>query len=194
MNNEFQEFWEANFQNCPPVNFTFKEKLERFWFRIHSLPESKRYAENDAEMAEILRRQRILLDDVIGTDDECFVVCGSYVPNLRTYYAESFPQLVDMLRFNSKSVPLVDFDSDGKPGEFFNIDFGKQKIVFEALREILVGIANDQIYFFFILNPITKRIFSPYDGGVDLILESEEKRSEFKAKYKDWLSTHPNGY
>lgn len=194
MKDEFQNFWEVNFQNCPPVSFLFKEKLEELWFRIHSLPESKRYAENDSEMTEILRRQKILLEDIIGTEDECFAVCGSYLPNLHTYYAESFPQLVNILSFNSKPVPLSEFDSDGKPDEFFYVGFGKRKIGFDDLREILIGIANDQVYFFFIVNPITKRIFAPYDGGVDLILENEEKRDEFKSKYKNWLSTHPSGY
>jgi hypothetical protein len=36
-------------------------------------------------------------------------------------------------------------------------------------------------------------LFAPYDGGVDMILENSEQRDEFKAKYKDWLSSYPQG-
>ena len=36
-------------------------------------------------------------------------------------------------------------------------------------------------------------ILAPYDGGMDIIVESQEKRDELKVKYKDWLSTREDG-
>lgn len=194
MKDEFYEFWQANFPKSPPVSYLFKKELENLWFRTHSLPESKRYAENLSEMSEILRRQKILIKDIIGRQDECFVVCGCYNENPQTVYSKKFPHLTKILSSNSTSILRSSFELDSEPDDFFQIAFGKRRIVFDDFRKILIGIADWKIAYFFIVNPISKRIFSPYDGGVDLILESEEKRNEFKKKYKDWLSTHPSGY
>jgi hypothetical protein len=54
-------------------------------------------------------------------------------------------------------------------------------------------IADWKIVNFFVVNCPQRRIFAPYDSGVDMILENSEQRDEFKAKYKDWLSSHPQG-
>lgn len=194
MRDEFYEFWQTYFPDCPPVAYLLKKRFSEIWFRTHSLPESKRYAENDLEMSEILRRQKILIEDIIGTKDECFVVCGCYNETPQVSYLESFPCLVDFLQFNLTPVPIKSFESDWEIGELFQIAYGKREIVFDDFREIFIGIADWKIAHFFIVNPISKRIFAPYDGGVDLILENEEKRNEFKEKYKDWLSNHPDGY
>ncbi len=37
------------------------------------------------------------------------------------------------------------------------------------------------------------RIYHPYDGGADLILESSAARDALKSKYAAWLSKHPQG-
>jgi hypothetical protein len=38
--------------------------------RFHSLPESKRYADTDAERAEILHRHHTILSELAGTEDD----------------------------------------------------------------------------------------------------------------------------
>ncbi len=48
------------------------------WLRIHSLPESKRYAESDFEYNIILNRQNQLINDLIGEGTELFISIGLY--------------------------------------------------------------------------------------------------------------------
>jgi len=44
----FQDFWQVNDGDMPPLAHILREKLfTDKWFRIHSLPSSKRYAESD---------------------------------------------------------------------------------------------------------------------------------------------------
>ena len=38
-----------------------------------------------------------------------------------------------------------------------------------------------------------KCVIAPYDGGVDVIVDSTEKRDRLKAKYVDWLSDREDG-
>ncbi len=194
MKDEFYNFWQAAFPNCPPVSYLLKQRFSESWFRTHSLPDSKRYAENALEMSEILRRQKILIEDIIETKDDCFVVFGCYNENPKIVYSEHFPRLIEFLDFDSEPVSRISFEFDSEPDETFQIAFGKRKIVFDDFREILEGVADWKIVHFFIVNPISKRIFAPYDGGVDLILENKETRNKFKHKYKSWLSNHPEGF
>ena len=48
-------------------------------------------------------------------------------------------------------------------------------------------IANDELTGL-IVNKFSKRIFAPYDGGFDLILEDKAAVQAYKRKYKDWMS------
>ena len=41
--------------------------------------------------------------------------------------------------------------------------------------------------------PSTSCIVAPYDGGVDIIVDTENKRDNLKIKYKDWLSKRKDG-
>jgi hypothetical protein len=52
---EFQEFWQKNYPETPPTAHAFKHYLPTRWVRIHSLPESKRYADTAAEWKTLLR-------------------------------------------------------------------------------------------------------------------------------------------
>jgi hypothetical protein len=73
----FQYFWQQHFSNCLPISCLFKHRLTDRWFRFHSLPESKRYAENEAEIIKLLDRQNTVLLDVIGAGT-CTLVLGNY--------------------------------------------------------------------------------------------------------------------
>ncbi len=43
------------------------------------------------------------------------------------------------------------------------------------------------------LSESKKWIYAPYDGGADIVLQSEIERDEIKKKYVAWLSQHPEG-
>ena len=62
----FQNFWESNYGNTPPLGHILREVFGDKWFRIHSLPNSKRYADNADEMQIILNRQNTIINDLIG--------------------------------------------------------------------------------------------------------------------------------
>jgi hypothetical protein len=194
MNDEFQTYWRTNFPDCPPVSYLFKSKLNHLWFRIHTLPESKRYAENIEETQEILLRQKTIFSDIVGENEDCFLVCLGYNQNPTKIYKNQFPILAKLLTHESEPILLPEIEEDREKGEIFQLAFGKQRIKFDDLKEILIAVADWKIAHFFILNPNLKRIFDPYDGGVDMILETSAKRDEFKGKYKDRSSSHPKGY
>lgn len=60
----------------------------------------------------------------------------------------------------------------------------------EAETKAHTQIAGDQLRAFFIG---ANRLISPYDGGMDVILESPAACQAFKVNYADWLLKRTNG-
>lgn len=190
----FQEYWRTNFPECSPVSYLFKDLLKERWFRIHNLPESKRYAENDAERNEILKKQRLVLENIIGEGEECFFVCGCYNESPFRVYKDTFPKFAKFFTEEIEPISGKTFTTESeKENYIFRAAYGTQVLRISALDEIILAIADWHIAHFFIVNPQLNRIFAPYDGGVDLVLENTSKRDEYKFIFKDWLSKNPQG-
>jgi hypothetical protein len=192
--NLFRRFWEQNLGDCPPISYLFKYRLADRWFRFHSLPESKRYAENETEVAQLLMRQNAVLLDLIGTG-ECILVSGNYSSSLPL--EKQCPALSNIEFQEFVKLSKQDFDPDKLEADeepiYLSLFCAVHNLKSGSLDDILLCIADWKIVNFFVVNSARQRIFAPYDGGVDVILENAEKRDEFKAKYKDWLSSDPQG-
>jgi hypothetical protein len=194
---DLRHFWQEHFPNCPPVSYLFKWKLIDRWFRFHSLPESKRYVENDSEVAELIERQNTVLLDVIGENNECILVTGNYSNSL---LEENIKDCSALAEFNFQEfikLPKQDFDSEEIEADeepiYISLLFAIHNLKRGSLDNVLLSIADWKIRHTFVLNYETKRIFAPYNGGVDVILKDVQERDEFKLKYKDWLSSYPGG-
>lgn len=195
--NHFRHFWQHHFSDCLPVSHLFKRDLADRWFRFHSLPESKRYAEDETEVAELLARQNAVLLDVIGADSECVLVSGNYddsslVENFKHCPVLAKFQFQEFIRLSKQEFDLEDLEQDEKP-VYLNLFCGMHKLECGALDDVLLCVADWKIVNFFVVSCERQRIFAPYDGGVDVILKDAKERDEFKAKYKDWLSHNPSG-
>jgi hypothetical protein len=195
--NQFRCFWQKHFLNCFPVSYLFKRDLANRWFRFHSLLESKRYAEDQTEVAELLARQNTVLLDVIGTDDECVLVSGNYADsplaeNLKNCPALAKFQFQEFVKLSKQEFDPDDLKSSEEP-LYLTLSYEMHKLKQGSLDEVLLCVADWKIVNFFVLSCERQRIFAPYDGGVDVILKDTEERDKFKGKYKDWLSRHPKG-
>jgi hypothetical protein len=191
----FQKYWNHNFDLCPPIGHMFKVNFSANWFRIHNLPEAKRYATNKDEHLEILYRQNTLLEELSGTEGtRIFLVTGVYgfgdEPSITLPLHSSFAP------YNFEFLEQVDLHA-------ISHQYYDKGIVYYpayALTEwrwaqhdpLLQAIANDELRAFFIL-PVSKIMFAPYDGGVDIIVFDEERRKYIKEKYKAWLSEREDG-
>ena len=195
---QIQKLWEGDFGDCPPVSYLFKYQLTDRWFRVHSLPESKRYAEDESETVELLNRQNTLLIDVLGNNSDCFLVGGNYAEspleeNLKNCPALKKINFQKFVRLSKQDFDPEELEPDEKP-VFLSLLFAPFKPKKHELNNILICVADWKIVNFFVVNFERQHIFAPYDGGVDIILKNSEERDEFKTKYKDWLSSHPSGF
>lgn len=183
---EFNTYWDTEYPEAFPVSHELKWVYANRWFRIHSLPESKRYAESDAEYQIILDRQNHLTNDLIGEGTEIIISFGLYTDDITN---DNYKELTDFGEFNK--VRTIDLHKE-RPEEYedkmyFDIYIKNDLWENASKNEILKAIADDTLRAMFIC-PSKQCIVAPYDGGVDIIVESTEKRDQLKTRYKKWLS------
>ncbi len=172
----FLAFWDARYPEAPPINHFFKACLPTRWARIHSLPDAKRYPDNAQEWAELMRRQDGVIAALIAEGTRLRIIVNFIEidnPLFKKHDFENIGVFVD--RVAETVYQSFQFEVEYKPG---------------ALDDILIMIATEQVRGFFI-GPDC--LISPYDGGVDLILQDEQTCMIFKQRFRDWLSLRADG-
>lgn len=192
---QFNAFWALNFADTIPIQHYFRYDYTDRWFRIHSLPESKRYADNEEEWCILLDRQNKIITDLLGNDSKFILVAGDYS-------SEGYRELHPLQEVNSISkIPFVLLDpidlnklspDEYEIGQFYKPMFSEQIWQPNKFDSILKDIADDHLRVFFI-SVDKKLIIAPYDGGIDIILNDPETRNIYKQKYSDWLPQRRDG-
>ena len=188
----FRALWRSFYGDCPPVGFLLQETFPERWFRIHSLPASKRYAETAVELATILSRHNTVATDVLGESAPCVVVTHPHVNPLASRRPRSGRQL-DALGLEPLMTVLEENPRD--PDEGWKIPLVAAHIRWhpQALDDVLADVSEDIVGPLLIVATESGRVYAPYDGGADLFVGSKEERDELRARYADWLSPHPSG-
>ena len=192
---KFEKLWKINYPNTVPISYLFKNDYSERWFRIHSLPESKRYPENEKEWKILLSRQNEIITDLFEIDTPILIVTGEYNwGNDRTSHITKeelvfknydFVELdkIDLFEIESEQYDEIDIYRPAFAETNWNI--AKQK-------DLIKEIANDRIRAFFV--SFEKNIIvAPYDGGIDFVLKDVETKKYYKSKYQNWLSERKDG-
>tara|TARA_B110000503_G_C6977965_1_gene342004 strand:+ start:67 stop:660 length:594 start_codon:yes stop_codon:yes gene_type:complete len=196
MNKEdFHKHWNLTYPETVPISHLFKQDYSDRWFRVHSLPESKRYAENDEEWRTLLNRQNQLITDLFGLDTPIFLVTGEYNwGDQRAIHTTDEEEVFKTYSFTRlDNIELFKLDSE----EYDEIDIYRPAFAETEWKpnkhdKLLKEIANDNTRAFFV--SFDKNIIvAPYDGGVDFVLKDRLIRDFYKEKYKEWLSEREDG-
>lgn len=181
----FSAWWTERFGDVLPLGYVLRTAFPDRWFRIHSLPESKRYVNDDSERRVLLDRQELLADEVVGQKEPCFIV----TPQYEDIALGAKRELVEF--------PNLTFSCDlrGNEGtEEPDIACLVAEVSWDAtdMKPALLAIADDQLRALWI-NRNTNAIFAPYDGGVDVVLESRARRDVLREHLSEWLSARSDG-
>lgn len=183
---EFRSRWEMWHPEAVPVGWILRHDLDR-WLRIHSLPESKRYPDTDAERQRLLERHNTVADAILG-DDPCvllgFDYHGRYQLPLDHRLRPWLPDAPPVMRL----APEED-DDDAEPTSIFA---GYLTWCPGAIDELLLEVAEDRLALL-LLNWNSGAVYAPYDGGADLIWATETERNAARARYASWLSQGETG-
>ena len=188
----FLAFWRSHYGDCPPAGFLLHETFPERWVRIHSLPDSKRYADTARETTALLARHNTVATDVLGDGAPCVVVTKTeYNPRV----GRPARGHVQFARLQLQPLVVVTANNPNDTGAGWSIPLALTRSTWQpgALDDVLLDVANALLGPFLIVSEATGRVYAPYDGGADLFLANEIERDEFRRRYEAWLSSHPSG-
>lgn len=175
--------WESRFGSALPLGWSLRGMIPGRWVRIHSLPDSRRYPENQEDRGLLLRRHSAVADAVLGRGARCLL----YVPRYLAPDEPSGPvkllSLEDLV-FESWQVKAPDFECSIHSASAF-WDAGKFEPTLLSVAE-----GTERVLF---LSLDTEQIYAPYDGGADLFLQSESQVREVRTRFAAWLSARLDG-
>ena len=184
----FKRYWSERYA-CLPIGHHLRQSYESRWFRIHTLPESKRYAETESEYDEILRRYNAVLSDLLEEGQSYVLVTMSWSDSSEVAALQpEIETIIGTSEFLFNAQP--EDDDDAAYAHFF-----MSKRVWKAgsLDQLLRMVADDETESVLIVNTEQDRIYHPYDGGADVILAASDEVAAKKQQYANWLSKHPLG-
>jgi hypothetical protein len=185
----FQQYWANEYPACPPIGFLLREKYKDRWFRIHSLPRSKRYPENDDEMREVLHRHNAVLDALLPQGSGFVLLTTSYTDE-PTPVPPHLLQSDSTLSSSSSFAFSVRSDTGCPYWHFFVNAFIWQRGCLDA---VFAQVATDTVADILVIGEVQKCIYHPYDGGGDIIVRDDDTRRSLRQAFSVWLSPRPDG-
>lgn len=173
--------WRAHYGDVPPVAHVLRQQLRSRWFRIHSLPGGKRYATTEPERLELLRRQNELISVVLGNGARAWLVFGYFGEE-----AQLPEEVASVLRAMAPAFLTSVGPRDAGTVETYPLMAAMLTWAPQAIDPILEAVADDQLETPLLVSADLLRVVAPYDGGVDVIVESTERRSDLARRFKDW--------
>ena len=188
LSDELYIFWTREFGDNLPVADELKWKFDERWFRIHTLPDSKRYAANESEYDEIFFRHNQILDDLFdSTNDLILVSC--------TYSEDNKPtkdSKLEAIGFQENIWRSLSNEEESYK-YYRHLFFDERLWKVGSLNPLLRLVANDEVNEIMIISAEKNFVYHPYDGGADVILKDGQTRDNCKKKYEEWLPDRPDG-
>jgi hypothetical protein len=193
---EFEGHWTRHYPGVEPVGYELRNAGAQHWVRFHSLPNSKRYPDKEADWRELLARQNELAAAVLGEGQGCWLVQSHW----------ELPPGVTDIAFDGENNPFRAAADYGLKTAIVTLrepgtEFEQRWEAFAGLTTwsagrfdpLLCEIADERAAPTLWFSNETGSVFAPYDGGIDLFLPDEKTVRELAEQHPDWLSDHPLG-
>jgi hypothetical protein len=192
MDEEIKSYWDEHFPGCPPVGYLFKQRYSDLWFRIHTLPESKRYPDIGDEYQEIFRRHNTLCSDLFSASESIFLLLTQGSRAKKPILPKYINRRIFSVR-HMTSISMQEIDPTNNAHYFYHIWSFKFHWEPGFLDGLFRKVADDEIRNLILIDVESHHLYCPYDGGADILLGSSEERDSYKIKYRTWLSTRQDG-
>ncbi|MFE7225247.1 hypothetical protein ACFU7D_10715 [Nocardioides sp. NPDC057577] len=175
---ELTAAWESTWPGSEPRGFLIREHRDRS-VRFHSLPGSKRYADNAEEYAEILRRHHAVITSISNDapTEDLVVIAADWGPRdlVSGWSRRRLPAAWPWRQFH-------DAENDGIT-TYFWVASGLSS---PDLDDLLTAVADYEGHAI-VTDTRTSWLYCPYDGGADVVLPSALARDALRDQFPDWL-------
>ena len=165
--------WQAQFGAALPIGHQLRQSLPQRWFRMHHLPESRRYPDTPADWAEALARHEAVASWLLG---EATLVWRIEVCTLREAGERAWLQVpIDASEWAEALRARQTAWRTGKHAA--------------AIAAVLDEREGPRLW----ADLQRGCVYAPYPGGADLICTDAAQRAQGRTHFADWLSPHPSG-
>ena len=187
-----RDYWFSQYPESEPIPYQLRDKCHSRWVRFHSLPQSKRYAENESEYQVILDRHNIVLKTLAQPGETLTFSSTGYS---ETETAVRDPQLdeLDPSAVHWHTMAKHELDNDPEYPNYWHLYAAQYQWSPGVFDPLLRLVADDVIANIMILSTTGGWIYHPYDGGADVILATTAERDGLKAQFSSWLSSRSDG-
>lgn len=186
--------WTKTWPGSRPIADELRNRFPDRWVRFHSLPESKRSPDTEAEYDILLGRHHAILRELAGpaygTTDALVVTVsasGSERPTRRG------SAVVGVAPHATHWGSFLTDDSDPTWLTWQHAYLNRLPLCPDSLDPLLRVVADDHTWGVIIALDGLDWLYHPYDGGADVLLPSSGQRDLLSAAHRDWLSSHPLG-
>ena len=180
--------WSLRFPDCEAIAHHFPVLFPERWVRFHSLPNSKRYPENEPEFATVIDRHNCILSDLCLEEERVVLLTTGWSNNAEAMRAQTSLEEWDALARPWRTIAMHE-QPDKLPTPTFWHVFVSTHNWSPGLFDPLVRlIAADALANVMIISPDCRWFLHPYDGGMDVIVESQDERDKLAERHKDWLA------
>jgi hypothetical protein len=158
--------WEGRWSGIRPIGHELSYAQPGRWIRFHSLPESKRYADTEAECAGILARHTTVMRELTGGIDEVLVVTCSWSGDQRPVEREPELEATSGAAEHWRSV-LTDDSLPDEP-QWTHLFVQSMRLDDERLSRLLRLVADDGTAGVIVADRDWRWLYHPYDGGADV--------------------------
>lgn len=180
----FDSWFRDRFGATPPLGYCLREAHHARWLRLHSLPESKRYADDDTERAEVRHRAWAAASEVLPTGGAVWLVSCLFGQGPRQLRLTEAPALV------FERAGRYQHESLEEPCVAYVAQTSWPHVDFDRLVDAIAEDAMRAVWF----SSVTGEVFAPYDGGIDLIVETTERAESLRRLFPPgWFSRRTDG-
>lgn len=170
--------WREKFGEALPTGFSCREFIRDFWVRIHSLPNSKRYADTNQERIDVINLHNEIADYVLGNEGKCVVFITLHGESkIYDYDTSSF--------FPIEPRHFMSYKDDDDELKIFVAEIIWRKW---SLDNLLLAIADDRYFSVLFANMSRRSAYAPYDGGADLFFSTVVDVTAARKKFAHWVS------
>jgi len=173
--------WDSAFPHFEPVGYKLRHCFPNRWVRFHSLPESQRYPGKEAEFDILLARHNAVLSELIHPSKQVVL--------LTTEFSDTENPLAA-----PKESPSAKWWQSVRLEECYWHIYASELIWQpQFFSPIIRRVAVDEPLSVMICDSRCDWVVHPYDGGMDVVLSTTERRDCLRTKYQGWLSSPKSG-
>ena len=186
--------WRHQFPGCEPVGHRLREAFPDRWVRFHSLPGSKRYPEDEDEYATVLDRHNSILGELTGPGRGVVLLTTGASASPEPVRPDPELRELDPAARPWRSVAMHELEGEDFEAPTYWHVFASEWAWRPGQFDAVVRLVADWVVVnVMVVEPDCRWLLHPYDGGMDVIVDSSTTRSRLRAAHRDWLSPRADG-